>query len=86
MNSQPTANAPPVRHPGLQRPKLKLITAPVLLLQGRQELAGEANIYEAHLLIRNSTLKFINKCGHMPWLEQPAQTWKIVNEFLHSVP
>src|SRR5881394_3276043 len=28
------------------RPKLKTITAPVLLLQGRQDLAGEANILE----------------------------------------
>jgi proline iminopeptidase len=68
------------------RPKLKTIKAPVLLLQGRQDLAGEANICEAHLLIRNSTLTFINKCGHMPWIEQPEQTWKIVNEFLRSVP
>jgi proline iminopeptidase len=68
------------------RPKLKAITAPVLLLQGRQDLAGEANIAEAHQLIKNSTLKFIDKCGHMPWLEQPEQTWKIVNEFLLAVP
>jgi proline iminopeptidase len=68
------------------RPKLKAITAPVLLVQGRQDLAGEANIYEAHLLIKNSVLKFINRCGHMPWLEQPEQTWKMVNEFLDGVP
>src|SRR6266513_551468 len=64
------------------RPKLKTILAPVLLLQGRQDLAGEANICEAHSLIKNSMLAFIDKCGHMPWLEQPEQTWKIVDEFL----
>ena len=64
------------------RPKLKSIVAPVLLLQGRQDLAGEANICEAHSLIKNSTLAFIDKCGHMPWLEQPEQTWKIVDDFL----
>jgi proline iminopeptidase len=68
------------------RPSLKTITAPVLLLQGRQDLAGEANICEAHTLIKNSTLAFINKCGHMPWLEQPLQTWKIVDEFLAHLP
>jgi proline iminopeptidase len=68
------------------RPKLKAITAPVLLLQGRQDVAGEANIDEAHLLIRNSILKFINQCGHMPWIEQEEQTWKIVHEFLDSLP
>ena len=67
------------------RPQLKHITAPVLLLQGRQDLAGDANISEAHLLIRNSTLKFIDKCGHLPWLEQSAETWKIVNEFLRTI-
>ena len=68
------------------RPKLKSILAPVLLLQGRQDLAGEANICEAHALIRNSTLAFIDKCGHMPWLEQPGQTWKIVDDFLAHLP
>ena len=68
------------------RPSLKTITAPVLLLQGRQDLAGEANICEAHTLIKNSTLAFINKCGHMPWLEQPQQTWKMVDGFLAHLP
>jgi proline iminopeptidase len=68
------------------RPKLKSIIAPVLLLQGRQDLAGEANVFEAHSLIKNSTLAFIDKCGHMPWLEQPEQTWKIVDEFLAHLP
>ena len=68
------------------RPKLKTITAPVLLLQGRQDLAGEANVWEAHSLIKNSTLAFIDKCGHMPWLEQPEQTWKIVDDFLAHLP
>jgi proline iminopeptidase len=64
------------------RPKLRSIAAPVLLLQGRQDLAGEANICEAHSLIKNSTLAFIDKCGHMPWLEKPDETWKIVDSFL----
>jgi len=68
------------------RPKLKNIVAPVLLLQGRQDLAGEANICEAHSLIRHSTLAFVDKCGHMPWLEQPEQTWKIVDDFLARLP
>ena len=64
------------------RPKLRTISAPVLLLQGRQDLAGEANVFEARSLIKNSTLTFIDKCGHMPWLEKPEQTWKIVDDFL----
>src|SRR5437763_3102961 len=68
------------------RPKLRTITAPVLLLQGRQDLAGEATVCEAHSQHSNSTLPFIDKCAHMPWLEQPEQTWKIVDEFLAHLP
>jgi proline iminopeptidase len=64
------------------RPLLRSISAPVLLLQGRQDLAGEANLYEAHLLIKSSVLTFINQCGHMPWLEKPAETWKATDDFL----
>jgi len=68
------------------RPKLKTITAPALLLQGRQDIAGEANIIEVRSLIKNSTLAFIDKCGHLPWVEQPEQTWKIVDTFLAQLP
>jgi len=67
------------------RPKLKTITAPVLLVQGRQDIAGEANILETHSLIKSSTVVFIDKCGHMPWLDQPEKTWKIVGDFLASL-
>jgi proline iminopeptidase len=68
------------------RPLLRAITAPTLLLQGRQDLAGEANLDEAHRLIAGSRLAFIDRCGHMPWLEQPEQTWRIVREFLAQLP
>ena len=67
------------------RPKLKNIAAPVLLLQGRQDLAGEGNICEAHDLIKNSRLAFIDKCGHMPWIEKPEETWKAVEDFLEHL-
>jgi proline iminopeptidase len=68
------------------RPQIRAITAPTLLVQGRQDLAGEANIDEVHQLIKGSRLEFIDKCGHMPWLERPAETWKIVKEFLAGIP
>ncbi len=66
------------------RPLLTKITAPVLLVQGRQDLAGEANIYETHLLIKNSVLKFINRCGHIPWEEKPEEVWASVFDFLKT--
>lgn len=66
------------------RSLLKNITCPVLLMQGRQDLAGEANVYEAHSLIKNSQLNFFNKCGHIPLEEKPAEAWPIVFEFLNK--
>ena len=51
---------------------------------GNQEVLAKANhvLFFNHLLIRNSILTFINKCGHMRRIEQPEQTWKRVHEFL----
>jgi proline iminopeptidase len=63
------------------RAKLPNVTAPVLLIQGRQDIAGEANVLEAHFLLKGSTLCFISQCGHMPWLEKPAETWKLMQQF-----
>jgi hypothetical protein len=36
----------------------------------------EANISEGHALIKNSTLIFLDKCGHFQWLETAKETWK----------
>jgi proline iminopeptidase len=70
-------------HPSFDiRPDLHKVTSPVLLVQGRQDLAGEANILEAHQLIKKSKLKFIERCGHIPWEEKPLETWQIVLAFL----
>jgi proline iminopeptidase len=66
------------------RPNLHKITSPVLLVQGRQDLAGESNIIEANQLIKQSTLKFIERCGHLPWEEKPTETWRVVYDFLNQ--
>ena len=54
--------------------------------QGHPCLHLPPDSLKAHSLTKNSTLAFIDKCGHMPWLEQPEQTWKIVNDFLAHLP
>lgn len=64
------------------RPLLKIITAKVLLVQGRQDLAGEANVLEINNLVSQSSLKFIERCGHLPWEEKPLETWQTVYKFL----
>jgi proline iminopeptidase len=68
------------------RVRLPAIKAPVLLVHGRQDAVTEGGIVEAHNLIKGSQLRLINKSGHMIWIEQPDQCWKIVHEFLGSLP
>jgi len=64
------------------RPKLKVVTCPVLLVHGYQDVVGEANMLEAKGLLKDCTLKFVHRCGHYPWLDQPEETWKVVLPFL----
>jgi len=64
------------------RPRLDRITAPVLLVHGYQDVAGEANVLEAAAHIERATVKFVHRCGHYPWLDQPEETWAAVLPFL----
>lgn len=66
------------------RPGLRKVAAPVLLLQGRQDPAGEANLYEAHLAMANSRLRFIERCGHLPWVEQPREFYDATRAFFRE--
>jgi len=66
------------------RPKLKTIllrSSP----QGRQELAGEANVCEAPIAHKNSTLAFIASVPHALVGAARAKTWKIVDEFFSAL-
>jgi proline iminopeptidase len=55
---------------------------PVLIVQGHQDPVGDKTAEDIHALIQSSTLRYLNKCGHFPWIEQPDEYRKIVNEFL----
>ncbi|HEY9165921.1 MAG TPA: alpha/beta hydrolase [Candidatus Kryptonia bacterium] len=55
---------------------------PVLVLQGRQDQVGESMPYIISQTYPNSKLVFINKCGHLPWLEQPKIFYDAVETFL----
>lgn len=67
------------------RPRLGRITAPVLFVHGYQDVAGEANVLEAAARIPRATVRFLHRCGHYPWLEQPAETWAAVLPFLGAL-
>ena len=64
------------------RPELDKITAPVLIIQGHQDVAGEANALEAARHIAHAEVRFLHRAGHYTWLDQPEGTWGAVLPFL----
>jgi proline iminopeptidase len=64
------------------RPELGKITAPVLIIQGHQDIAGEANALEAARHIAHAEIRFLHRAGHYTWLDQPDLTWGLVLPFL----
>lgn len=64
------------------RPSIRKVKAATLLIQGRQDPAPESSIVETHHLIKGSVLKFIERCGHIPWEEKPAETFQLIRTHL----
>lgn len=58
---------------------------PVLIIQGRQDLTGDGVAYEAHRVLKNSQLVFINESGHYSWWEQSDKYKQEVEKFISSV-
>ena len=52
---------------------LKKFKGAVYIIQGRQDPIGESTVYELKELMPHSKVFFIEKCGHLPWLENPKQ-------------
>lgn len=61
-----------MRANGLQKYK-----SPVFVIQGRQDPVGESTVYETKGILPQTHIAFIEKCGHLPWLEGQAAA----NEF-----
>jgi proline iminopeptidase len=60
------------------------ITAPSLILYGYQDVEP---ITQAFLLLERLPqleIRFLNKCGHIPWLDQPEETHRILSHFLST--
>ena len=60
-------------------------TAPVLIIQGKEDIVPEQIALKAHQALKNSTLVFLEHCGHYGWLEQPEEYFKHVNKFLNAL-
>jgi proline iminopeptidase len=64
------------------RAGLARVTNSVLIVQGHQDPTGDQTAEEIHALLSGSVIRYINQCGHFPWIEQPEKFKGIVAEFL----
>lgn len=66
--------------------KLHNISCPTLLVWGREDGVTPLFVGEKfHELIPNSQLAIIEKCGHAPMMEKPAEFNSIFEKFLSSI-
>ena len=66
------------------RPQLKDFTGSVLVLNGRQDPMDPLMAVKTSAAFVSSTLTFINRAGHFPWLEQPEPVDVAIRSFLTS--
>jgi len=60
---------------------LKKAMIPVFLIQGREDPMGESTAMDIKKVLPQTSIHFIEKCGHLPWLENEKQ----VDEFFEEV-
>ncbi len=53
---------------------------PVLIIQGRQDPLGESVAVNLSNYYSNSTLIFVEKCGHYSWVEQPEMVLNAIKK------
>ena len=69
--------------PGMDlRPALQRLSAPALVVAGRQDPMDPAMQYEIHLALAKSQLVLLDRCGHFAWLEQPDGFYAAIRSFL----
>lgn len=61
---------------------LRRLEIPALILHGRQDPFPEAVARDTHALLKGSRLVWIDRCGHLPWLDQPEAMEKALFAFL----
>ena len=67
--------------------ELNQIQQPTLLIWGNNDIVTPPFVAEEFKkLIPNSQLHFIDKCGHAPMMEEPAEFNTILEKFLGSLP
>jgi pimeloyl-ACP methyl ester carboxylesterase len=53
-----------------------------LALHGRQDPIPASVVYEIREAMPHLELRFIERSGHFPWIEQPEETTRVLRAFL----
>jgi len=71
---------------GAGRPRLDRLTQPTLLVWGREDrLVGLASSRRLLREVRHARLAVLERCGHVPMLEQPERFNACMGDFLRAV-
>lgn len=66
-------------------PNLKTLKVPTFILHGKQDIIPAWTAKEINDAIPHSEIIVLDHCGHFPYIEQPAQFFSEVNNFLHKI-
>ena len=66
-------------------PALGRIACPTLIVHGREDPIPLASSETAAAAIPNARLSVLERCGHVPYVEQPEALWAAVLPFVESV-
>ncbi len=74
-----SADLPTSYNPG---PGLMKLERPVLIIHSHQDPMGDKTAEDIHTLISSSSIRYLNRCGHFPWIEQPKAYAQMIQQFL----
>ncbi len=60
------------------------ITAPTLVVYGYQDYEPITQAYLIQEKIPQTEIVFLNRCGHITWVDQPEEYFEVVNTFLST--
>jgi pimeloyl-ACP methyl ester carboxylesterase len=68
----------------MQLARAPRITAPTLVVYGYQDYEPITQAYWIQERVPQTRIAFINRCGHMAWLDQPASFRDAITSFVDS--
>jgi len=51
-------------------------------VHAHQDPMGDKVPEDIHALIKTSSIAYLDRCGHFPWIERPEEYRKAINGFL----